>query len=69
MKSYKGLGLVNEVFKESKLEELSGNIGIGHVRYSTTGSTTAVSYTHLIILIFADDVKKIVICIKYGAEI
>lgn len=26
---------VNEVFKESKLEELSGNIGIGHVRYST----------------------------------
>ena len=40
MKSYKGLGLVNEVFKESKLEELSGNIGIGHVRYSTTGSTT-----------------------------
>ena len=40
VKSYKGLGLVNEVFKESKLEELSGNIGIGHVRYSTTGSTT-----------------------------
>ena len=38
VKSYKGLGLVNEVFKESKLEELSGNIGIGHVRYSTTGS-------------------------------
>ena len=33
VKSYKGLGLVNEVFKESKLEELSGNIGIGHVRY------------------------------------
>ena len=26
VKSYKGLGLVNEVFKESKLEELSGNI-------------------------------------------
>ena len=40
VKSYKGLGLVNEVFKESELEELSGNIGIGHVRYSTTGSTT-----------------------------
>ena len=40
MKSHKGLGLVNEVFKESKLDELTGNIGIGHVRYSTTGSTT-----------------------------
>ncbi len=25
--------------------------------------------TLIIILIFADDVKKIVICIKYGAEI
>ena len=40
VKSHKGLGLVNEVFKESKLDELTGNIGIGHVRYSTTGSTT-----------------------------
>ena len=33
VKSHKGLGLVNEVFKESKLDELTGNIGIGHVRY------------------------------------
>ena len=42
VKSYKGLGLVNEVVKESKLEELSGwkgNRGIGHVRYSTAGGT------------------------------
>lgn len=38
--SYKGLGLVNEVFRESKLEELKGNIGVGHVRYATSGSTT-----------------------------
>lgn len=38
--SCKGLGLVNEVFKESKLQELKGNIGIGHVRYSTSGSTS-----------------------------
>ena len=37
--SHKGLGLVNEVFKASKLQELKGNIGIGHVRYSTSGST------------------------------
>lgn len=40
VKSYKGLGLVNEVFKESELEEMKGNIGVGHVRYSTSGSTT-----------------------------
>ena len=39
VQSYKGLGLVNEVFKESRLEALKGNIGVGHVRYSTSGST------------------------------
>ena len=39
VKSHKGLGLVNEVFKSSNLEKLQGNIGIGHVRYSTSGST------------------------------
>lgn len=38
--SFKGLGLVNEVFEESELEKLKGNIGVGHVRYSTSGSTT-----------------------------
>lgn len=38
--SCKGHGLVNEVFRESKLEELKGNIGVGHVRYATSGSTT-----------------------------
>ena len=40
VQSCKGLGLVNEVFKESRLESLKGNIGVGHVRYSTSGSTT-----------------------------
>lgn len=37
---YKGMGLVNEVFHKENLETLAGNIGIGHVRYSTTGSST-----------------------------
>ena len=36
----KGMGLVNEVFTQEDLEKLSGNIGIGHVRYSTAGSST-----------------------------
>lgn len=31
---------MQEVFRESNLQELKGNIGIGHVRYSTTGATT-----------------------------
>ncbi|MFQ6061315.1 MAG: amidophosphoribosyltransferase [Thermoplasmata archaeon] len=34
-------GLVHEVFTEDLLEELKGNRGIGHVRYSTTGMKTA----------------------------
>jgi len=36
----KGMGLVNEVFAQEDLERLAGNIGIGHVRYSTAGSST-----------------------------
>ena len=36
MNVHKGMGLVQEVFKEHTLQELKGNLGIGHVRYSTT---------------------------------
>ena len=36
----KGMGLVSEVFDPEDLAELKGNIGIGHVRYSTTGDST-----------------------------
>jgi amidophosphoribosyltransferase len=32
------LGLVNQVFDEQKLRALGGEIAVGHVRYSTTGS-------------------------------
>jgi amidophosphoribosyltransferase len=39
VKEWKGLGLVSEVFNEEILKNLSGYISIGHVRYSTTGST------------------------------
>ena len=37
--AHKGMGLVSEVFHKDLLEKLSGNIGIGHVRYSTTGAS------------------------------
>jgi amidophosphoribosyltransferase len=37
----KGMGLVADVFKEHDLHELHGHIAIGHVRYSTTGSSVA----------------------------
>ncbi len=36
---HKGMGLVSEVFKEEGLEKLVGHMSIGHVRYSTTGSS------------------------------
>ena len=35
---YKGMGLVSEVFSEQTLRDLKGHIGIGHVRYPTTGA-------------------------------
>jgi amidophosphoribosyltransferase len=37
---YRDLGLVAQVFNEGTLATLQGNLGIGHTRYSTTGSTT-----------------------------
>ena len=35
----KGMGLVNEVFNSENLSKLHGNIGVGHVRYSTAGES------------------------------
>ena len=40
MVSHKGMGLVNEVFTPEHLEKMKGDIGVGHVRYSTAGSST-----------------------------
>ena len=37
----KGMGLVSEVFSKKTIEALRGNIGVGHVRYSTTGESIA----------------------------
>ncbi|KAI3931023.1 hypothetical protein MKW92_021391 [Papaver armeniacum] len=39
LKSITGVGLVSEVFNESKLNQLPGDSAIGHVRYSTAGSS------------------------------
>ena len=40
VQSVKGMGLVNEVFTPESLDGLKGNIGLGHVRYSTAGEST-----------------------------
>lgn len=49
MRSHRGLGLVNDVFDEERLEELSGNLGVGHVRYSTAGATRVENAQPLVI--------------------
>lgn len=41
IKFHKGMGLCSEVFKDNLGKILGGNIGIGHVRYSTTGDSKA----------------------------
>jgi amidophosphoribosyltransferase len=40
---HRGLGLVPEVFHPEVLDQLPGHLAIGHVRYSTTGSTMLIN--------------------------
>ena len=47
--SKKGVGLVNEVFDAESLESLKGNLGVGHVRYSTAGASKAENAMPLVI--------------------
>ena len=47
--SLKDMGLVNEAFHAEDLGRLCGNIGVGHVRYSTAGSSTRENAQPLVI--------------------
>lgn len=47
--THKDMGLVNEVFDPESLEKLKGNIGVGHVRYSTAGSSVRENAQPLVI--------------------
>ena len=38
---HKDLGLVSEVLREDTIRNMEGDLGIGHVRYSTTGASVA----------------------------
>jgi len=40
VRAHKGMGLVNENFRPEDLDALYGDIGVGHVRYSTAGAST-----------------------------
>ena len=41
VKIHKDLGLASEVLRENTIRQMDGDIGIGHVRYSTTGASVA----------------------------
>ena len=47
--SEKGLGHVNDIFDQDTLSKLKGNLGVGHVRYSTAGGTRAENAQPLVI--------------------
>ncbi|MFQ3671416.1 MAG: amidophosphoribosyltransferase [Verrucomicrobiia bacterium] len=47
--AHKGMGLVSQIFNETKLKELTGTRAIGHVRYSTTGSSTLTNAQPLVV--------------------
>lgn len=49
MDSKKGMGLVNEVFIGDEVEKMKGNIGVGHVRYSTAGESTIANAQPLVL--------------------
>ncbi len=48
-KCYKDMGLLNEAFSPDMLDKLKGNIGVGHVRYSTAGSSVRENAQPLVI--------------------
>lgn len=49
VQSVKGMGLVNEVFTTESIEDMHGNIGVGHVRYSTAGASNIANTQPLVL--------------------
>lgn len=60
----KGMGLVGNVFNAENLKKLKGHLAIGHVRYSTTGSSTAKNVQPLLI-----NHKKGVIAVAHNGNL
>lgn len=46
---HSGMGLVSEAFKDGDLDEITGEIAIGHTRYSTTGASDACNAQPLLV--------------------
>ena len=60
----KGMGLVNDVFNETILSKMKGRAAVGHVRYSTTGSSVLKNAQPLLI-----DYAKGSICIAHNGNL
>ena len=61
---HKEMGLVSDVFSESVLNKLKGDVAVGHVRYSTTGSSVIKNAQPLLI-----DFAKGSICIAHNGNL
>ncbi|MBM3245173.1 MAG: amidophosphoribosyltransferase [Candidatus Omnitrophica bacterium] len=61
---HKEMGLVSDVFNEAILNKLKGNAAVGHVRYSTTGSSVLKNAQPLLI-----DYAKGTICIAHNGNL
>ncbi len=46
---YKEMGLVQEVFNDTVIERLKGDIAVGHVRYSTSGESYVINAQPLVV--------------------
>lgn len=62
--AHKDMGLVSDVFSEQVLSKLKGPMAIGHVRYSTTGSSVLKNAQPLLI-----DYAKGSICIAHNGNL
>jgi len=61
---HKGMGLVSDVFGEQVVNSLKGNMAVGHVRYSTTGSSILKNAQPLLI-----EYAKGSICIAHNGNL
>ncbi len=61
---HKGMGLVSDVFNEKVLHDLKGNMAVGHVRYSTTGSSVLKNSQPLLI-----EFAKGSVCIAHNGNL
>ena len=61
---HKNMGLVNDAFNEQILGRLKGDMAVGHVRYSTTGSSVLKNAQPLLI-----DYAKGTVCIAHNGNL